>query len=95
MVLGFDRYRSDHTLDTPSRLKGIETRLRAARIILCRSLDTPSRLKGMETFFGMLTSSLLTPLGSDTPSRLKGIETQIPFHKVRHQYGIVQIHLPA
>ena len=37
------------TLDTLSRLKGIETLVLQLKIFLLRALDTLSRLKGIET----------------------------------------------
>ena len=65
------------SLDTPSRLKGIETHTIKIFIRMQLALDTPSRLKGIETFTPTFISSSVG-FGSalDTPSRLKGIETQ-------------------
>ena len=62
-------------MDTPSRLKGMETfevNAQALKSSLV-TLDTPSRLKGMETQLDTCVWS--DPLALDTPSRLKGIET--------------------
>ena len=67
-------------LDTPSRLKGIETSTflftPAAGFV---TLDTPSRLKGIETLPRVSTRGDVVGKGHgktlDTPSRLKGIET--------------------
>ena len=63
------------TLYTPSRLKGIETKIADLnREYHTHALYTPSRLKGIET--RSLSSAFGTGAALYTPSRLKGIETE-------------------
>ena len=61
-------------MDTPSRLKGIETIDICSILQSVHPLDTPSRLKGIETYARCSQRQHSTAL--DTPSRLKGIETK-------------------
>ena len=64
------------SLDTLSRLKGIETVKRTAPIVTTDplTLDTLSRLKGIETQESVFCLIFITN-SLDTLSRLKGIET--------------------
>ena len=66
-----------NALDTPSRLKGIETFNTFMPVDDSRNitLDTPSRLKGIETFGSSTPCCRMCSSTLDTPSRLKGIET--------------------
>ena len=71
----FLRY-TPESLETPSRLKGIETRSTPGT---CRGgcrLETPSRWKGIETLQICRCCHFQQEPCLETPSRLKGIETQ-------------------
>ena len=62
------------SLNTLSRLKGIETLHRAiVRFATDNALNTLSRLKGIETGYSLYGRKTVLPL--NTLSRLKGIET--------------------
>ena len=61
------------TLNTLSRLKGIETLEAAMPTVALSPLNTLSRLKGIETFPHQSNTVTRDPL--NTLSRLKGIET--------------------
>ena len=74
------------SLDTLSRLKGIETLAMQLMFSLSNSLDTLSRLKGIETRITYFFLLLFAPL--DTLSRLKGIETRfVGKYDVRFGFG--------
>ena len=82
------------SLDTLSRLKGIETGIYCNLKVELKAspLDTLSRLKGIETVLGDAAVTVaLQPL--DTLSRLKGIETFLflPDHAV----GLLWIRFPV